>query len=136
MVRAGNDVGNDLSVLRIWDTRLEHADDCRRPIAKATQANRFADDRRILLKGGRPEAIGENDDTGSVATVVLRPDEAAEHRMKPHHVEIRAADNAGLDFPRLTQPDHGEADHGEVAERGKSFDIGAQILNLRNGKRD
>ena len=78
----------------IWDAGFEDANDCGRAIPDATEANGFADDRRVLVKSGRPETVGENDDAGTFGTVVLRSDEAAEHRMKAHHVEICAADNA------------------------------------------
>jgi hypothetical protein len=46
VVRAGDDIGDDLGVLRIWDAGFEDADDGRSPIAKDTtiEANDFADD--------------------------------------------------------------------------------------------
>ena len=95
-MRAGDHVGDDFGILGIWDAGFEDADDCRRPITYATQANGFADDGRILVKSGRPETIRENDDAGSFGTVILRPDETPEDGMKAHHVEIRAADDATL----------------------------------------
>ena len=70
-MRAGDHVGDDFGILRIWDARFEDANDCRRAITDATEANGFADDRRILVKSGRPETVGENDDAGSFRTVVL-----------------------------------------------------------------
>ena len=73
----------------------------------AAEANGFADDRRILVKSGRPETVGENDDAGSFGTVVLRSDEAAEHGMKAHHIEIGAADDA--------------ASNSNEAHRGRSW---------------
>ena len=47
-----------------------------------------------LLERVRPETIGENDDAGSFGTVVLRSDEATEHGMKAHHLEIGPVDHA------------------------------------------
>jgi hypothetical protein len=94
MMRAGDYVGDDFGILRIWDARLEDANDCCRPITDAPEANSFADDGRILVKSSRPETVRENNDAGSFRTVVLRSDEATKHGMKAHHVEIRAADNA------------------------------------------
>ena len=99
------------------------------------EANGFADDGRILLESGRPETIRENDDAGGVGAVVFRSDETPEHRMKAHHVEIGAADDASLNFARLTQADHGEADGREIAERAQGFDAGAQILDFGHGER-
>ncbi len=49
MMRAGDHVGDDFSILGIWHAGFEDADDCRRPITYATQANGFADDGRIFL---------------------------------------------------------------------------------------
>ncbi len=104
-------------------------------VTDAAEANGFADDRRILVKSGGPETVGENHDAGRFGTVVLRSDEAAEHGMKAHHVEIRAADNATANGTRLTEADHGEVHGGEVAKRAQGFHAGAQILYLGHGKR-
>jgi hypothetical protein len=111
MMRAGDHVENNFGILRIWDARFEDANDCRRPITDATEANRFAKDRRILVKSGRPEAVRENYDAGSFRTIVLRSDEAPEHGMKSHYIEIRASDDAASNRTRLTDADHGEV-HG------------------------
>src|SRR5690349_692448 len=105
VVRAGDHVGNDFCVLGIWDTGFEDTDDGGRPIAEgsAIKANGFADDRRIFLKSGCPETIGENDHAGSVWAVVLRFDETTENRVKAHYIEVVAANDAGLNFARLIQ---------------------------------
>src|ERR1700722_8942808 len=108
MMRAGDDVGDDFGILRIWDARLEDANDYRGAITDTTEANGFAYDRRILVKSGGPETVGENDDAGSLGTVVLRPNEAAKHGTKAHHVEICASDDAAANRTRLTEADHGE----------------------------
>src|SRR5215470_6669143 len=131
VVRAGDDIGDDFGVLRICDAGLEDADDGRRPIAKDTaiKANGFAEDRRIFLKRGRPETIGENDGSGSVGAVVLRSDETTEDRVKPHNIEVVAANDAGLNFARLTQADHGETDGREITERAQAFNSVSQILD-------
>jgi hypothetical protein len=77
-MRAGADVRDDFRILGIWDGQFEDSDDGSRPAAKA---NRFADDGRIFLKCGRPETVRENDNAGSVRTVILRADETAEDRV-------------------------------------------------------
>jgi hypothetical protein len=137
VVRAGHDVGDDFGVLGIWDGGFEDADDGSGPIAKDTaiKANSFADDGRIFLKSGRPETIRENDDAGSVGAVVLRSDETTEDRLKAHDVEVGAADDASLNFARLTQADHGEPDGREIAERAQGSNAGAQILDFGHGER-
>src|SRR5258707_8901167 len=86
------------------------------------------------MKSGRPETVGENNHAGSFRIVVLRPNEAAEHGMKTHNLEIRTADNAPSNGTRLTEADHGEVHGGEVANRAQSFHAGAQILYLGHGK--
>src|SRR6202522_1602728 len=134
MMRTGDHVGDDFCILGIGDGRLEHANDGRRPITDATEANGFADDRRILAQSGRPEAAGKNNDARSFRTVVLRSDEATEHGTKAHHVKICAADNATSNGTRLTEADHGEVHGGEVAKRAQGFYARAQILYLRYGK--
>src|ERR1700733_14343321 len=134
MMRTGDHVGDDLGILGVGDARLEHANDGRRPITDATEANGFADDRRILAQSGRPETVRKNDDARSFRTVVLRSDEATEHGTKAHHVKIRAADNATSNGTRLTEADHGEVHRGEVAKRAQGFYARAQILYLWYGK--
>src|ERR1700677_2667528 len=134
MMRTGDHVGDDFGILRVGDARLEHANDGRRPITDATEANRFADNRRILAQSGRPETVGKNNDARSFRTVVLRSDEATEHGTKAHHVKISAADNATSNGTRLTEAHHGEVHGGEVAKRAQGFYARAQILYLRYGK--
>src|SRR5580704_14857298 len=135
MMRAGDDVGNNFGILRIWDARLEDANDCRRSITDATQPYRLSQDRRILVKSGCPETVGEKHDAGSLGTVVLRPNEATEHGMKAHHLEIVASDDAALNGTRLTEADHGEVHGGEVAKGAHGFHGGTQVLYFGYGKR-
>src|SRR5579863_10626188 len=101
MDAAGDDVGDDFSILGIGDARLEDTNDRRRAITDAPETNRFADDRRIFLESGVPETVGENHDAVSFGTVVLRADEATEHGAKAHHVEVRTADDATSNGTRL-----------------------------------
>src|SRR5271154_4804223 len=93
MMRAGDDVGDDFGLLRVWDAGFEDANDFRRPFTYAAQADGLANDRRVLAKSGGPETIGENDDSGGVGAIVHRPNETPKDRMKPHYIEKRAADN-------------------------------------------
>ena len=52
------------------------------------------------MKSVRPETVSQNHDAGSLGTVVLRSDKAADTGMKPHHVKISAADNPALNGTR------------------------------------
>src|ERR1700677_4690092 len=72
VMRAGDHVGNNFGLLRIGDARFEDANDCRRAITDAAEANGFPDHRGILVKSGGPETIRENNDAGSVGTIVLK----------------------------------------------------------------
>ena len=112
VMRARDHVGDDFRILGVRDTGFEDADDGARAIAhrSAAEPDRFANDRRIFRKTGRPEAIRENHDAGSLGTIVLRPDEMAEDRMQAHDFEVVAANDAGLNDSGLPQADHGEFD--------------------------
>src|SRR5712692_5762271 len=107
MMRAGDDVGDDLRILGVGDGGLEDADNGGGAIAHgpAAKPDGFAEDGRILPKSGRPETIGENDDVAS------------------------------LNYARLTQADHGELDGREFTERAQGFDAGAQIVDFGHGER-
>ena len=55
--------------------------------------------------------------------------------MEAHNFEVVAADNARLNYARLTQTDHNELEGRELAECAQGFDAGAQILDFGNGER-
>src|SRR5580704_7636663 len=135
MMWARHHVGDDLGILGIRDGGFEHADDGGGAFAKAAKTKCFSDNRRILLKVGRPETVSENHDAGSFGTVVFRLNEAAEHGMKAHHVEIGAVDYTGLDFARLAEAAHGEAGGGELTERTQGRDAGPQSGERGHGER-
>src|SRR2546429_69302 len=105
MMRAGDDVGDDLRILGVGDGGLEDADNGGGAIAHgpAAKPDGFAEDGRILPKSGRPETIGENDDAGSFRTVVLKADETTEDGVEAHDFEEGAVDDASLNYARLTQ---------------------------------
>src|SRR5262249_36435963 len=108
MMRTGDHIRDDFGVLRIRDARLKHANDGRSAIADASEANGFADHRRILVKRVRPETVGENSDASSFGSVVFRPNQAAKHGMKAHYFKIIAPDDASSNGARLTEADHCE----------------------------
>src|SRR5882724_5940308 len=56
--------------------------------------------------------------------------------MEAHDFEISTADNAGADFARLAEADHGEADGGEIPKLGKGVDAGFEVQNFRHGEVD
>ncbi len=54
--------------------------------------------------------------------------------MKAQDFEVGAANDASLNFARLTQADHGETDGREIAERAQGLNAGAQLLDFWHGK--
>ena len=54
--------------------------------------------------------------------------------MQAHDFEVVPADDASLNFARLTEADHCEPDCGEIAERAQRLDAGAQILDFGDGE--
>ena len=116
VMRAGDDIGDDVGIGRIRGGGFEDADHRAGAVANAAEANRLAKYVGILFEDGRPETVGENDDTGGVGTIVLWADQATENRMEAHHVEVGSAYHAPLNFAGLAESDHGEADFREIAE--------------------
>src|SRR5690349_1385270 len=131
MVRAGDDVGDDLRVLGIGDAGLEDADDGGGTVA---ETDGFADDGRIALERVGPEAIGEDNHAGGVGAIVFRANQPTENGMEAHHFKIVAANNASLDFTGFAEADHGESDGGEIAEFAESLDVATQVLNFGDGE--
>ncbi len=133
MMRAGDDVGDDLGVLRIRDARLQNTHHRGRArIEERTEADCFAEHRRIALQRRRPESIGQDHRAGGIGAVILRIQQPAEDRTQPHGLEIGAAHHAGRHCARLSQSGHGEAERGEIAERGQSSQAGTQVLDFRH----
>jgi hypothetical protein len=131
-MRAGDDVRDDFGILRIWYRRFEDPDNRSGTTAKP---NGLADHLRILPESIRPKTISEYHNAGGVGALVFRADEPPEDRVEAHNVEVRTVDDARLNFARLTQTDHGETDGREIAERVKSLNVVANILDFSHGKR-
>ena len=134
VMRAGNDIGDDVGIGRIRGGGFEDADHRAHAVANAAEADRFAQHVGILFEDGRPEAVGENDDTGGVGTIILRADQAAENRMKAHHFEVGAAYHTPLNFAGLAEADHREADLREIAELLDGVNAGLNVLDFGHGK--
>ena len=123
MMRTGHNVRNDFGICRVLDGGFEDADDSGRSIAEpGAEAKDFTDDGRIALESARPEMRGQDGDAGGFRTVVFRADETAEDGMEAHHVKIGAVNDAGANFPRLAEADHGETYDGELAKRAECLD--------------
>src|SRR5580704_5033751 len=131
MMRAGNHIGDDLGLGGIRYGRFQHAHDGGRTLA---ELHSLADDRWIAIEGGLPKAVGENGGTGGIRAIVAHVEQTSENRMKPHHLEIRAAHDPGANLAGVAKADHRKTDDGEVAELADRFDAAAKILNLRHGK--
>src|ERR1700743_561400 len=83
-----------------------------------------------------PEFVGENGDAWGGAPVVAGTDESAEYGTKAHHVEVVAVDDAGAKRAGFAEANDGEIERGESAEVLDGFEIGAEVVDFRNGKCD
>src|SRR5262245_20848636 len=136
VMRTAGHIRDYLGLLRIRDGRFEHADDRAGAITlHSAKLNRLPDNRRISPERVRPETIGENNNAGSLGTVILRSDQASEHRTQSHHIEIRPVDYAAIDFARLAQPADREIDSREVTKFPQRLDPSLQVLNFQNRPR-
>src|SRR5580698_3680569 len=127
MMRAGDDVDDDLGIGRIGNRRLKDADD---GCGARAETHGFSDDARVAVEGGLPESISENSGACGVRSVVAHVDEATLRGMQAHHVEIGAADDTGADFAGFAKADHGETDDGEIAEFADGLDAGFDVHNF------
>src|ERR1700722_903414 len=131
MMRAGDHVDDDLGIGRIGNGRFEDADD---GCGARAEAHGFSDDARVAVKGGLPEAIGENGGACGVWSVVAHIDQAAERGMQAHDVEKCSTDYTGTNFARFAEADHGETDDGEIAEFADGLYVGFDVDNFGDGE--
>ncbi len=106
MMRTGNNIGNDLGFRGIRNRRFQHTDD--RCHARARGITRIelhglADHGRILFHDRRPETIRQDYRARGLWTVIVRVEQAAEHRVQSHDLEIRSVHHAGADLSRLAE---------------------------------
>ena len=137
MVRAGDDVGDDFSFGWVRHGGFEDADDGGGAGAARIAGIEFdglADDGRIAVERGGPEAIGEDDGAGGVGAVIVRVEQAAEDGMQSHDVEVGAVHDAAADFAGFAESNHAEADGREVAKFADGFYARLQILDFRDGE--
>src|SRR5262249_8251569 len=133
VMRTADDVGDDLSLLRIWDARLEHADDRGRTLAKL---NGLTDHRWISIERRRPETVCQDKNRSGLRAVIFRTNEPPEHSTQTPHLEIRTIDHAADNFARLTQTDQRERDCREVAKLAQRFDLRLEVTNFRHRPSD
>ena len=129
MVRAGDDVRDDLGVGRIRHGGFQHADDGGRPRAKA---DGLANHGRVAVQGAAPEAMRQHRGASRIGPIVTGGQQAAENGPQPHDVEERAADDAGLHKARVAQPGQGEVNRREITEGADRRDARLQVGDLRN----
>src|SRR2546422_1329507 len=102
-----HDVRDDLGLRRVWDRRLDNADNRRRAIA---QSDCLSDQRRVAAQRSGPESMGQHRGARGLWPVVGTVDQAAPHRTKSHDVEVRSADDPGAYYARLAEANHREVD--------------------------
>ena len=84
-MRAGHHVGDDLGLGGIGYGRFQHAHDGGRALA---EFHGLANDGRITIEGGLPEAVRENGGTGGIRAIVAHVEQAAHLGVQPHYLEI------------------------------------------------
>jgi len=78
VVRAGDDVGDDLGLCGIRDGRLQHPDDGRDPRA---QLDDLSEHRGVAMQRGRPKVVRQDHGAGGGWTVVPHVEQPPHHRM-------------------------------------------------------
>ncbi len=87
------------------------------------------------MQRGDPELVRKYGCTSGVRAIVLRIEQAAQHRLEPHHFKIGAVDHASVDFTCLAEPLRREVDGGKGAEFAGGLQVGAYVSDLRNRER-
>ena len=135
MMRAGDDVGDDLGGDGVRHGGFEDADDGGGARSgEAVEAQGLADHRWVGVEGLGPELIGEDDGAGGVGAIVGGAEQSAEDGAQAHDFEVVAIDDASGNGARLAEALHGEVDFGKRAELGDGFEVLAQVVDFGNGE--
>ena len=118
VVRAGDNVGDDIRIGGVWNRWFQNSDDgCGANLPHATQPNHLSYYLGIATERGGPELVSEHDRASGARPIVSRVEQAPQHRLETHHFEVGAIDHAGVDFARFAaEPLRREADGGKSAE--------------------
>jgi hypothetical protein len=135
MMRADDQVADNLSVRRIGHRGFKDADDRSGTIAKTAESYGLADHIRIFFVNGGPETICQHDNARGLCTTVLRSDETAENRTQTHYIKVVAADHAAVNHARFAESDHRKVHRREIAELAYGADTALDILDFWHGKR-
>ena len=129
VMRARDDVRDQLRFRGIGHRRLEDADDRRGAIA---ELDLLAEQRFIAVQRLGPEAMRQHRHARRLRAIVGGIDQPAADRLEAHHREERSADDAGADHARFAEADQREVDRREVAELRDRLQAGLQIVDLRH----
>src|SRR5271156_1505679 len=89
MMRAGDDVADDLSFCGIWHGGFEDPDDGGSARAQgAVEPDALANNGGVTFESGVPEAIGKHHCAGGAGAIVPHVEQAAKHRMQAHYIKI------------------------------------------------
>ena len=122
VMRARDDVRDQLRFGGIRHRRLEHADDRRRAIA---QLDLLAEHVLVAVQRLGPEAMRQHRHARRLRAIVGGIDQPAANRLQAHHREERSADDAGADDARFAEADQRELDRREVAELRDRLEAGS-----------
>ena len=133
MMRAGDDVGDELGLRRIRHRRLEHADDDRRPRAETDRLARGPSGRRC-------SPVVQNRWVSTATPAAFGPSSPAFSRRpstgrRPMTSKYEPSDDAGAHLARFAEADHREGDGRELAERREALQAVLQIDDFRHRER-
>ena len=132
-MRAGDDVGDDFRVVRVRDAWLEDAHDGSAVrVNERIKPDTFAEDVGIAMERCRPEAIREYDSAVGLGTVIALIQESPKYRPQAHNPKVRSIDNACAHRAGFSEPDHGEANFGEIAEGTEGFQPRGHVRDFGN----
>jgi hypothetical protein len=127
VMRACDDVGDDLGLGRIRHRGFQHTHDGRGAIA---QPHSFSEHRRVAVERRRPEAVCQHRRARRLRAVIGGPEQPAAHGAEAHDAEIGAVHDARAHDAWLAEADHGELDRGEFAESVQRLYARAQVFDL------
>src|SRR3954453_19085705 len=117
----GYDVCDYFGFCRIWNRRLQHADNRGFPCSHWTEPDNLAENGGIAFEHAGPEAMSQNDGTCGGRTIIPHIQQPPQNRPESHDFEVVSANYASAHFARFAKSVHGEADRGEVAECAEGF---------------
>jgi hypothetical protein len=129
MVRARHDIGDEFSLSGIWIRRSQDADNGGSTRIDRIEADLLSNHTWVTLQDRRSESISQNRRAFGGWAIIRNGEETPSDGVKPHHIEVVSADDAGLDDSRFAESDHRESNRRELGDLRKRLRRFAQILD-------